>query len=64
MHLSHHATVELQPGASLLSVALIIAASALLAFVIEPHVDTPAATPHAHHVVVSAAAPSPPRARR
>jgi len=52
MHLLPHAA-EPQPRASLLSVALIIAASALLAFVIEPHVAKPAAVPHVHHAIAT-----------
>jgi hypothetical protein len=51
MHPSESAAIDLQPRASLVSVGLIIAASAWLAFVIEPHIS-PAVAPAAHHAVM------------
>ena len=46
---------DAQPRGSLLWVGLIIAVSALLAFVIEPHIGTPVAVPLEHHPLTTVA---------
>jgi hypothetical protein len=58
------AILDAQTRGSLLWVGLIIVASALLAFVIEPHIATPVALPSVHHALTTVAAAPATGARR
>jgi hypothetical protein len=59
-----NAVLDSESRGSLLWVGLIIAVSALLAFVVEPHIGTPVAAPAAHHAVTTMAAAPRAGARR